>query len=144
MAEDSVAQRLRRFLLGVVAAIFVGTVLELLLIGHYEDLLQWTPFIASGVGLILAGTIWFTPTEPKIWVFRWGMGIIALSSFVGMYLHFSGNLAFAREIHPSFTFWQSLWAAFTGSNPIMAPGILFLAGLLGIASTYKHPVLADD
>lgn len=144
MTEDSVAQRLRRFLLGVVAATFVGTVVELLLIGHYEDLLQWVPFIASGVGFILAGLIWFSPTEWKIWIFRWAMGIIALCSFVGMYLHFSGNLAFAREIHPSFTFWQSLGAAFTGSNPIMAPGILFLAGLLGIASTYKHPVFEEE
>lgn len=143
MAKQSVEQRLRQFLLVVVAATFLGIFIELLLIGHYEETAQYIPFLASGLGLLLAVAVWYSPSPSTLRPFRWTMIGIAFSSFVGMYFHFSGNLAFAREIHPSFSFWETIWAALQGSNPLLAPGILFLAGILGVAVTYRHPKLRN-
>lgn len=143
MQQDTALQQLRRFLLGVVAVIFLFTVFELILLDHTEEPLQWIPFIVSGLGFMAVIGAWVTPGLTTIKVLRWVMILVALSSLVGVYLHFSGNLAFTREINPSFTLSESLWPAMKGSYPLLAPGILFLAGILGLAVTYRHPVLEE-
>lgn len=144
MAERTVEQRLRQFLLAVAAFIFVGTVFELILLDHTEQMFQWIPFVVSGIGFGMIVTAWKAPKAFTFKLLRWIMVIVALSSLVGIYMHFSGNLAFTREINPSYTIWESLWPALKGSYPLLAPGILFLAGILGIAATYKHPLLQSN
>ena len=67
------------------------------------------------------------------------MVIIALGSVVGIYFHLSHNLGVVRYRNPSFSFINALWPAIKGGSPLMAPGVLFLAGVLGIAATYNHP-----
>ncbi len=143
MSDNEVLQRLRRFLLGVVAFIFLGSVFELILIGHYEETLQWVPFITSAIGFLSAVAVWFAPGSISVKAFRWVMVGVAAVSLWGMYLHFSGNLAFTREINPSFSLMESIWPAMKGSYPLLAPGILFLAGILGVAVTYKHPAIEE-
>jgi len=143
MEQKDVTQWLRRFLLGVVAAILVVTPLELILLEHTEELLQWIPFVVSGLGLLAVGGVWFVPRSTSLKVFRWVMVIVALSSFAGVYLHFSSNLSFTREINPSFTLLDSLWPAIKGSNPLLAPGVMFLAGVLGLGAIYRHPLLSE-
>lgn len=144
MEQSDVAQRLRRFLLGVVVAILVVTPFELVLLEHTEELLQWVPFVVSGIGLLAVAGAWFSPGTTSIKILRWVMAGVALASFVGIYLHFSGNLAFTLEINPSYSVAEAIWPAMKGSYPLLAPGILFLAGVLGLAATYKHPILMDS
>lgn len=144
MSQRLVLQQLRRFLLGVVAVIFIVTVFELILLEHTEETLQWIPFIVSGIGLLATLGAWIAPSQAAIRTLRWVMVGVALSSFVGVYLHFSGNLAFTREINPSFTLSEAIWPAMKGSYPLLAPGILFLAGMLGLAATYQHPALEES
>lgn len=143
MQPTSVEQRLRRFLLAVTAAIFIGSVFELILIGHYQESLQWTPFLVSAIGFIAAACVWVAPGRKTLLTLRWVMVITMLASLVGMGLHFSGNLAFTREINPSFSLSESIWPAMKGSYPLLAPGILFLAGVLGYAATWKHPAIRE-
>jgi hypothetical protein len=143
MSQSLVLQQLRRFLLGVVAVIFIVTVFELILLDHTEEALQWMPFIVSGVGLFVTLGAWIAPSQIVIRTLRWVMIGVALSSLVGVYLHFTGNLAFAREINPSFTLSEAIWPAMKGSYPLLAPGILFLAGILGLVATYQHPALEN-
>lgn len=143
MSEPNVSQQLRRFLLGVVAVTFLATVFELILLDHTEEPLQWIPFVVSGIGILAVVGAWVAPGLTTIRILRCIMAAVALSSLVGMYLHFSGNLAFTREINPSFTLSQSIWPAMKGSYPLLAPGILFLAGILGLAVTYQHPALKE-
>lgn len=143
MAERRVEQRLRRFLLATVAVIFIGSVFELILLEHYEKTLQWIPFVVSGVGLIAVGAAWYRPGSTTLRVLRWVMAGVALTSLAGIYLHFSGNLAFDQEINPSRTLAESIWPAMKGSYPLLAPGILFLAAALGIAATWRHPALEE-
>jgi len=139
MSDQATLQRLRQFLLGVVAFIFIGSVFELILLEHYEETLQWVPFITSSIGFLSVVTVWSYPGNTSIKSLRLIMIGISVVSLWGMYLHFIGNLEFTREINPSFTLRESIWPAMKGSSPLLAPGILFLAGILGIAATYKHP-----
>ncbi|WP_138431081.1 hypothetical protein [Fodinibius saliphilus] len=141
MSAEYTLQRLRQFLLLIVAAIFIGTAFELILLGHTEESKQWTPFLASFVGLVIVGWVWKSASENSLKTLRWVMGGICLVSFLGMYYHFSGNFMFTLEINPSMTWTEAIWPAMTGSYPFLAPGILFIAGILGIAATYQHPKL---
>lgn len=143
MSRNTVVQQLRSFLLGVVAFIFIVTVLELILLDHTEETLQWIPFIVSGIGILTVLGAWIAPSQVAIRTLRWVMIGVVVTSFVGVYLHFTGNLAFTREINPSFTLSESIWPAMKGSYPLLAPGILFLAGILGLAVTYQHPALEE-
>lgn len=143
MQSTSMEQRLRRFLLAVTAAIFTGSVFELILIGHHEETLQWMPFLVSAVGFVAVAGVWFSPGRSLLLVLRWVMVVTILTSLLGMWLHFSGNLAFTREINPSFSLSESIWPAMKGSYPLLAPGILLVAGVLGFAATWRHPVLRD-
>lgn len=144
MSQADVAQRLRRFLLGVVAVTLLITPFELILLEHTEETLQWIPFVVSGMGLLAVAGAWIRPSTISLKILRWTMGVVALSSFVGMYLHFSGNLAFTLEINPSYSVADALWPAMKGSYPLLAPGILTLAGILGMAVTYRHPELETE
>lgn len=143
MPRNTVVKQLRSFLLGVVAFIFIVTVLELILLDHTEEALQWIPFIVSGIGILTVFGAWIAPSQVAIRTLRWVMIGVVVTSFVGVYLHFTGNLAFTREINPSFTLSESIWPAMKGSYPLLAPGILFLAGILGLAVTYQHPALEE-
>lgn len=141
MSSYSTEQRLRRFLLAVTAAIFLGSVFELILVDHTEETLQWIPFILSGIGFVMIASVWISPSRATLRALRGVMILIALGSLYGIYLHFSGNLAFTREINPSFSLGESIWPAMKGASPLIAPGILFLAGALGLAATWRHPSL---
>jgi hypothetical protein len=130
--------------MGVAAFIFVGNVAELYLLDHYEQTQQWIPIILSTVGFLVLIAAWRNPGHKMLVSLRWLMGLTALASLYGMYLHFSGNYSFEQEINPSFTAVEAIWPAIKGSNPLLAPGILFLGAILAMAGTYKHPALQDS
>jgi hypothetical protein len=69
------------------------------------------------------------------------MIIIAAASLIGFYEHLAGNYAFWLDIQPNATTWEFIAASLKGSNPVMAPGILTLGGVIGWTATYKHPSL---
>lgn len=139
--SSTVEQQLRSFLLGVAAFIFIGTIAELYLLEHYEESQQWIPIILSIVGFFISATAWRKPSRKILTTLRWVMGLIALASLYGMYLHFMGNYQFTLEINPSFSATEAIWPAIKGSYPLLAPGILFLSAILGFAATYRHPEL---
>ena len=139
--SSTVEQQLRSFLLGVAAFIFIGTVAELYLLEHYEETRQWIPIALSVIGFFVTTTALWKPSRNLYLALRWLMGIIALASLYGMYLHFMGNYQFTLEINPSFSAAEAIWPAIKGSYPLLAPGILFLSAILAVAATYRHPVI---
>ncbi|MBN2732586.1 MAG: hypothetical protein JXR26_09170, partial [Balneolaceae bacterium] len=90
MVALSIERQLRRFLLAVTACIFVGTVVELVLVEHTQETLQWIPFILSAIGSVCVAWTWFSPGRVSLIVLRWVMAAIALGSLLGIWLHFSG------------------------------------------------------
>ncbi len=143
MKAETVEQRLRRFLMWVIVFIFIGTVFELILLEHYLEPLQIIPYVLSGLGIAALMAVWLKSNRKTILTLRWIMAAVGAGSLLGIYFHFTANLEFTRSINPTFTFIESLWPAMKGGKPLLAPAILFLAGVLGIGVTYKHPVLKE-
>lgn len=140
-SSKDTARPLRRILLAIAAFGVLGTLVELILIGHNQDAVQWLPFGllgATGVGLVWVA---WSPTPRALRTFRALMAVVALSSALGLYFHLRGNLTFERETDPALVGVALLLKAVQGGTPILAPGILAQVGLLGLAFTYRHPNL---
>jgi hypothetical protein len=140
--EPVVLGRMRVMVLGLLALGLIGTAAELLLIGHYEDGLQWSPLVVIGVGLV--SLVHRAASRGRgVRTFRAAMVALIVSGVVGAALHHRGNREFQLELDPSLRgidlFFKVLRAK---TPPALAPGSLVLFGLLGLASTYKQSVAA--
>ena len=139
MSTELILQRLRLFLLALSGALCVGTIVELSLIGHWEDLPQFLPFILCTLGLGVVVAMLLRPQARTIRVLRWIMGITFAGSLFGVFEHIEHNFSFALEIQPNATVGQIFFDALGGANPLLAPGMLAVAAMLAMAATYYHP-----
>jgi hypothetical protein len=135
--------RLRRFLLVLSILLLSGTVVELLLVNHKEDLVQLIPFFLCGLGAIAALLMLFKPRRATVRGLRLCMAMVVCGSLFGIYEHFANNVAFQREINPSAPLRDVLVQAVAGGNPLLAPGTLAVAAVLALAATYYHPALEN-
>jgi hypothetical protein len=133
------AQVLRRVVLAIIAFALVGTVAELLLIGHYKELTQWPPLILLGLTAIGIILMIRSPNPTTLRLFRWLMVVVAVSALAGLYFHLHGNVEFKQETNPDLTGLPLYWKALKGGIPVLAPGMMAQLGLLGVAFTFKHP-----
>lgn len=140
---EQVLARLRRFLLALAGALFIGTVAELAAAGHTASPAQWIPFGLCGLGLLGVLAAWAWPRRAVLLGLRAGMGLVGLGSLLGLYEHVAGNLAFQLEIQPNAAVGDVIGEALGGANPLLAPGILALAAVLVVAATYAHPALQE-
>ena len=141
MKEDAVARQLRHVLLWSGCAVFAAALAELVLVAHYEDLVQRVPLGLCALGLVVLLALRYAPRRVTIRATRWVMGAVAVGSLLGIYKHFAGNWAFAREVQPHAPTGALLWKALEGGNPLFAPGILLLGAVLATAATWAHPAL---
>lgn len=141
MSSDVTLARLRQFLLIISAGVFIMTVTELLFLSHWTETIQILPFVLSGLGLVTLAFAYFRPSRGTLTVMRLSMIVIALCSFIGFYEHMANNLAFRIEIQPNATTWELIRATLEGANPVLAPGILLLGAVIGMAAMYQHPML---
>ncbi|MFZ0064464.1 MAG: hypothetical protein WAL47_20715 [Pyrinomonadaceae bacterium] len=138
MTSSDVLARLRRFLLVLSAFLFCGTLVELWLVNHTEDLVQWLPFVLCGVAVVVVLSVLLRPRRGTLLSLRaWMIAVIAGSLF-GVYEHVTNNIAFEREINPTASSSRVLRQGLGGANPLLAPGMLAVAALLALAAIYKH------
>jgi hypothetical protein len=141
MSSAAVEQRLRRFLLIVVAFIYLVTLAELVLEEHFKEPNQLIPLVLCGLGMLAVLVVLFRPQRNTILALRAIMVVAALGSLLGIYLHLAANFEFELEIRPNATPGDVVTQALTGASPLFAPGILALGAVLAIAATYYHPAL---
>jgi len=141
MKSEIVLARLRQFLLIISAGVFIMTVTELFFLSHWSETIQFLPFVLSGLGLITLTFAYFRPERGTMTLLRRSMIIIAACSLIGVYEHMANNLGFRMEIQPNATTWELILATLEGANPVLAPGILMLGAVIGVAATYQHPAL---
>lgn len=141
MNSDTILTRLRQFLLIISAGVFVMTVTELVFLGHWNETIQFLPFALSTLGLTTLALVYFRPSHTSLTVMHWSMIVIGVCSFIGFYMHLSINYRFWLEIEPSATTWELIKATLEGGNPALAPGILLLGAVIGLAAIYRHPLL---
>lgn len=143
MSPADTLSRLRRFLLVLSILLLGGTVVELMLVNHWEDKVQLIPFVLCGLGSIAAFLVLFRPRRATLLGLRVCMGLVVCGSLFGIYEHFSNNIAFQREIKPNAPMAEVLLSAVAGGNPLLAPGTLAVAAVLALAATYYHPALEN-
>jgi predicted CDP-diglyceride synthetase/phosphatidate cytidylyltransferase len=143
MSAAEVLRQLRRFLLMLSVALFSGALIELWLVGHTEDWIQWLPFALSIAGVAIVLWMMFRPDKRSVKALRLCMILVALGSLFGIYQHVTGNIAFERELQPNASAAQLISRGLQGGNPLLAPGILGIAALLALSATYRYEITTD-
>lgn len=124
--------------------LFAGTLLELYLVNHNEDAVQWIAFVLAGLGLLVSLIVLARRGPATVRLLRWCMVLVIVGSVFGVYQHVSNNIAFEMEILPGASSRHLFWRGLSGANPFLAPGTLAIAGLLSLAATYKFAITGDD
>jgi len=130
----------RRFLLILATSMYCLIPVELVLSGHTEGFLQWIPFIVCAVALASLLGWGVLRSRWSYHLLKASMAVTCASSLVGAYQHYLHNLELELEIRPG-SVWTDVFAeAISGASPLLAPGILFLAGLLVLAALRQWPM----
>ena len=132
---------IRTFLLIIFIIGLLGAAAELLLLEHTEDFRQWIPIVLIVASLLALGWCGLSRAPVSMRVFQGMMILFVISGFIGLFLHYQGNVEFELEMYPSLSGWQLFEKAMKGATPTLAPGTMIQLGLLGLAYTYRHPVL---
>ncbi len=133
----------RQFLLGVFLLGLVGVSVELLLLGHDEDVTQSIPLILAGLALASMAHGAVSRSAASIRGFRAVMSLFILSGVAGAALHFQVNLEFQREIDPAMSGLALVQKAIRAkAPPALAPGAMIQLGLIGLVYTFRHPRLS--
>lgn len=132
----------RRFVLGILLLGTLGSMAELLLLGHVEDLLQGIPVVLLVlVAAALVATV-ARPTPRGVRLLQAVMALCVLGGMAGTVLHFKANVEFQQEVDPSLAGRALVWKALQAkAPPALAPGVMVQLGLLGLVYTYGHPAL---
>ncbi|MBO6606107.1 hypothetical protein [Psychroserpens sp.] len=109
----------------------IGTVLELYLLGHYEDTLQLVPILCIALSLIFMVALVFTKTLILFRAFKLVLVLTALSGLYGTYLHLQSNFEFEYDMTPTATNWELFLESLSGALPALAPLSMVVLALIG-------------
>jgi hypothetical protein len=141
--EPLALSRLRKILLWTLVAGATGMMGELLLIGHDESTAQFVPLVLLATGILAALVMLAAPTRRRLRLLQLLMALFLGAGILGVGLHYQGNNEFELEMYPSLAGVELMSKALTGATPVLAPGSMSLLGVLGLALTYRHPLLRD-
>lgn len=134
---------LRRLLVVLLLFGLFGTTAELLLLKHYESAWMFAPFAVSAIAAAGAIARLARPSAASVRWLRLSMLPLLAAGVVGAYLHYLGGLAFQTDMDPTLPRWQMFWKIVRmQAPPTLAPGVLIQLGLLGLAATYRDPLIA--
>jgi hypothetical protein len=136
-ADVDVLERLRLWIVGVIALGLIGTMTELLLLEHDEQALQFVPLVLMALGAITL--IWYVASKDtaSLRALQVVMGLFVLSGFAGMAAHFNGSMEYQLELNPDLSIWELLdKITHAKAPPLLAPGMMIQMGLLGLAYAY--------
>jgi DNA uptake protein ComE-like DNA-binding protein len=108
----------------------VGTITELLLLEHVEDAWQWTPIVLMTAALLTLGWHALDRGPASLNVLRGLMVLCVVSGFLGVLLHYRGNVEFELEMYPDLSGWKLFKESMMGATPALAPGAMIQVGLV--------------
>jgi hypothetical protein len=118
----------------------VGTVADLLLIGHVEDTWQLAPVAVLACGAVAGIGAGAVGSAALIRLFQTTAVLLIATGTIGLWLHWGANSEFEREMSPDLTGAAFVWKALHGAAPpSAAPGTLIHLGLLGLVYAWRHP-----
>jgi hypothetical protein len=118
--------------LAILVLAMAGIFGELLLIEHFEDAWQLVPLCLLVLGLAVVAWHARAPSVSSTRSLRALMTLFVLSGFLGVFLHYRGNVEFELEQNPRATRWALFREAMMGATPALAPGVMIQIGLLGL------------
>ena len=131
---------LRRRLLAILLLGLAGATVELLLIGHYEDPVQWIPLVLLAVAMVATIAMRLSLTMPVTAMrrlFQVVMVSLIVGGALGSVVHYRANLEFKHEMDPSLGGLALFKSVITAkAPPTLAPGTLAVFGLFGLACTF--------
>jgi hypothetical protein len=133
--------RVRMALLALFVCGATGTAVELLLLEHTEELVQWVPLAAIATSLALLATHGLARHRVTVRAFQGVMMLFLAAGAAGVVLHYRGNLEFARERDPEIAGGDLFRRVIKGATPVLAPGTMALLGSIGLLYAYRHPAL---
>jgi hypothetical protein len=138
-----VSPRVRTLLLAVVSIGALGTLIDLLLLAHYEDAFQQIPTALLVVCLLVIGWHASRPSATTVRLLQGTMMLLLAAGAAGVAFHFNGAAEFQLEIDPSLS-GPALFAKVirVHAPPLLAPASLVQLALVGLIHTYEHPRLA--
>ena len=137
VGADSVLERLRLWVLGVLVLGLVGTVTELTLLEHYEQPLQFVPLVLIGLGVVVLVWHYAARNTASLRALQIVMALFVLSGFAGMAAHFNGSMEYQLELNPDMSNWELLEKILHAkAPPLLAPGMMLQMGLLGLAYAF--------
>ena len=142
MHIDPTLARLRRALFAILTAGYVGIGAELLLGGHYEDVLQIVPLTIIAASLAALAWYGIGGGAASLRLLRVMMFVSVASGGLGVVLHYLGNTEFELERTPTLGGFALVREALTGATPALAPGTMVLLGAIGLLAIWRHPALA--
>jgi hypothetical protein len=137
VGADSVVERLRLWVLGVLVLGLIGTVVELILLEHYEQALQFVPLVLIALGVVVL--LWHAVHKDtaSLRALQIVMGLFVLAGFAGMAAHFNGSAEYQLELNPEMSNWELLEKILHAkAPPLLAPGMMMQMGLLGLAYAF--------
>lgn len=131
---------LSRLLLAIFFFGLIGTATELLLLGHFDGVLQFIPLVLITIGLV--AVVWYgsRPSHTSLKAFRGTLVLFAISGLLGLYLHYRGNVEFEKERDATVGGFRLFWEAMTGATPALAPGAMILLAAIGYAAVVASAV----
>jgi predicted membrane channel-forming protein YqfA (hemolysin III family) len=129
---------LRRWVLGLLVLGLVGTVTELLLLGHYEQPMQLVPIVL--IAIALAVVVWHVLRHDtaSLRTLQVVMALFVLAGFAGVAAHFHGSVEFQLDLNPDMSTWELVEKVLRAkAPPVLAPGMMLQFGLLGLAYAYS-------
>jgi hypothetical protein len=120
-----------------------GSLADLVLLRHYEDINQLIPLSLIVIGLAVLAWHAGAASRTSVRAVQFTMALFVVAGLVGVNLHLQSSLEFQREIDPSLQGSSLLLKALQAkAPPALAPGVMVQLGLLGLALTYRHPAVA--
>lgn len=133
---------LRRLLLGLVTFVMLGTVVDLVLLEHYEEVWQWVPLVMLGVALMVVAWVALAGSARAVLTLRIAMVLVVCTGLLGVVMHFNGSREFQNEMDPALEGWALFVKVMRAkAPPTLAPAAMLQAGLVGVLYTWRHPAL---
>ena len=123
----------RGLILAVLAIALLGTVTELVLLEHYEQVLQLVPVVLIAAALVAIAWQVASRGAASLRALEIIMILFVLAGFAGVVAHFLGSAEFQLDLDPSMANWELLEKVMRAkAPPLLAPGMMLQMGLLGL------------
>ena len=149
----STADLLRRSLIGLASIAAAGTGLELVLLRHWDNALEWIPFVALVVLGVAVVVLAARPGRRAVRFVRALAVLVAIVGAIGVFIHVRSNYEAAPLDFRYTDSWPTtaepirwLLAATdtVGPSPTLAPAAITFAAIALLAATLRHPALTED